>query len=87
MPQAKANSKAGYSVRVWLSNDDLERFKNLSEKTDLAQTEIMTKMLHAGMQAVVDDGFRLNLPVEFEVRKEIYGLNEPRSIKPTTTRK
>jgi hypothetical protein len=82
MAEPKSVEKAGYSVRVWVNNEDLERYKKLSERTDLAQTEIMTKVIHAGIEALIADGFRLNLPVEFEVKRENYALNEPRAVTP-----
>lgn len=60
--------KPGYSVRLWVTNEDLERLKKLSEVTELSQVEIMTRILHAGVVACANNGNRIALPLSFEIQ-------------------
>lgn len=59
---------AGYSVRAWVTKEDLERFKDLSEATGMQQSEIMTRILHAGIEALSEK--RLTLPLQFTLKSE-----------------
>jgi hypothetical protein len=58
------SKKPGNSVRLWVSNEDLERLKAISERTELTQVEIMTRILHAGVEAIYRQDF-LTLPLRF----------------------
>lgn len=60
--------KAGYSVRAWVTLEDLERYKKLAEATGMPQSEIMTRILHAGIEALSEE--RLVLPLQFSVLHE-----------------
>ena len=59
--------KPGNSVRLWISNEDLEHLKALSEVTEVTQTELMTKILHSGIKAIVENNYRLMLPLTFKM--------------------
>jgi hypothetical protein len=60
------SKKPGYSVRLWVSNDDLEKLKGLADRTEITQVEIMTRIMHAGVEAVSQTGV-LTLPLRFEI--------------------
>lgn len=58
--------KAGISVRLWISEDDQKLLRELSDNTQLSQVEIMTRILHSGVEAVSERGF-LTLPLRFKI--------------------
>lgn len=59
----------GYSVRVWVTLSDLEKYKRLAASTGLQQSEIMSRVLAAGLAALPQD--QLVLPLEFEIVNEL----------------
>jgi hypothetical protein len=52
-------------VRAWLSNEDLADVKKLADATGLKAVEIHNRILHAGVRAIVEGGYKLTLPLEF----------------------
>ena len=59
---------AGYSVRVWITREDVELFQELSKLTGLSQTELQTRVLHAGIHALTGRAF-ITLPLSFTVKE------------------
>lgn len=57
--------KPGYSVTLWLNNEDIEHLKRLSEATQIKQTDLMSRILHAGLKTIVENNYRLILPLSF----------------------
>jgi hypothetical protein len=47
----------------------LTRLKALAEKTQLSQVEIMTRILHSGIETVHERGF-LTLPLKFLIAEQ-----------------
>ena len=64
------NAKSpGYSVRVWISREDIRHFQDLAEVTGLTQTELQTRVMHAGIEALAGRT-SLTLPLRFAVSEE-----------------
>lgn len=67
---------AGYTVRVWITNADLDRLKSLSEATELSQSELMTRIMHAGIEAV-SVANRLSIPLRFRLEETMLQMPDP----------
>lgn len=62
----------GHQLRVWITNEDLEKLKRLSETTDAAQTDLLTKIVHAGIAALIEfDSGSIVLPIKFRVVERV----------------
>ena len=72
--------KSGYSVRAWLEPADIQAMKILSDRTGLKAVELQSRILSAGIRAVVENGNRITLPLEFEIVKEGQPTPPARSI-------
>jgi hypothetical protein len=60
----------GYSVRLWLGNEELEDVAKTAERTGLKKVEVMNRMMAAAIKAVRENGYRLSLPLEFQIVEE-----------------
>jgi hypothetical protein len=58
-------AKPGYSLRLWLSFEDLEKLKKAAAVTGLQQSEIMSQLMHAALICIEGDGYRLHFPLKF----------------------
>jgi len=67
-----------------MDNGDIESLKKLSEETKLSQVELMTRILHSGINAIVDNGYRLHLPLKFALSETALAA---RSTTPKPSRK
>jgi hypothetical protein len=61
--------KPSYGVKVWIGSEDIERLQKLAEVTGLSQVELMSRIVHSGVTAIAEAGFRLSLPLNFEMKE------------------
>jgi hypothetical protein len=62
------NARPGYQLRVWITNEDLAILKRFAEETESQQTEILTRIVHAGLQGIKNEK-HLILPLKFTLLK------------------
>jgi hypothetical protein len=60
----------GEQVRVYLQDSEIEALKTLAERTELAKTDLCTRLLAAALRCVKSQNYRLKLPVAFDFRTE-----------------
>lgn len=60
-------SRACY--RVYLDQTASSAMGEICEATELGQTELLTKIVRAGLQALVDDGCQIVLPLRYTVSR------------------
>jgi hypothetical protein len=72
---AETGRKPGYTVRVFVSNEDIEHLRRLSETTGVNQSDIQARILSAGIAAVVANGYRLSLPLTLHIADEAAGVS------------
>ena len=77
-----ANSTKGNSLRLYLRDEDLKALSALTEALEISQTEVMSRIMTAGIRALAEQGNRMPLPLRFEVAVEPAGAT--RSVKPET---
>jgi hypothetical protein len=65
------SKKPSYGVKLWIDSADLAHLKKLSERTGLPQTEIMSRIVHSGIEALTKAGYRLNLPLVFNMGSDL----------------
>lgn len=60
----KENVK-GNMLRVYVTDSDLNRIRSIADTTESKQTEILTKIVHAGLACIEGNGNRFHLPLVF----------------------
>jgi len=60
----------GKKVRLYILEDDEPALDKLSEATGLDVTTIMTFLVSAGIKASVEAGYRLPLPLKFQILED-----------------
>ena len=75
--------KKGETRRVSLSDETVDRLKELAAHTGLTQIEILSKVASAAILAVHRNGKRITFPLEFEVREDSLILRDKPSNKRT----
>jgi hypothetical protein len=71
------------TYRVYLGEEDAALLKQICQRTELGQEELLKKIAIAGLRAINADEMRVALPLRFVVAGEseplpIYRLNEPK---------
>lgn len=68
----------GTSRRVWLQDAEMESLKKLSEDTELDQTDVLSKIIRAGLMALAANGNTFSEPMRFALlaKHETNRLNE-----------
>jgi len=59
--------KKGKPARLYILEDDEKLLDKLAEHTGLAQTSVMTFLISAGLKACAEIGYRLPLPLKFQI--------------------
>jgi hypothetical protein len=62
--------KKGETRRVSLSDETVDRLKDLAQHTGLTQIEILSKAAAAAILAMHRNGKKITFPLEFEVRED-----------------
>lgn len=65
-----ANTTKGNTLRLYVKDEDLEALSHLTEKLEITQTEIMSRIMTAGIRALKDNQYRMPLPLAFCVMTE-----------------
>lgn len=60
----------GEAFRCYVDSASGEQMTKICEQTELGQTELLNKIVRAGLQALYDDGCTITLPVRFAVVRE-----------------
>lgn len=80
------DTQKGTSRRVWISDADLNRLSQASEKTNLSQVEILSQIVHGALVSIEQSDYRLTFPVRFAPNTPLenspYRVNEPTPTKP-----
>jgi hypothetical protein len=66
------------TYRVYLNDEDTARMKSLCDTNELGRTELLSKLVTAGLRALESDGGRITLPLRFVV--SITGETAPRYL-------
>ncbi len=61
-PQTKGNMR-----RLYLRDEDVTALNAITEALEISQTEVMGRIMAAGIRAIKDAGNRMPLPLSFEV--------------------
>jgi hypothetical protein len=57
----------GNTLRLYLRDEEMEALQRLTEVLEIPQTEIMSRVMTAGIRALKDAGNRMPLPLKFQV--------------------
>lgn len=60
----------GEAFRCYVDAASGEQMTKICEQTELGQTELLNKIVRAGLQALHDDGCTITLPLRFAVVRE-----------------
>jgi 2,4-dienoyl-CoA reductase-like NADH-dependent reductase (Old Yellow Enzyme family) len=78
----------GTSRRVWMSDPDLQKLKKISEAIRLGQTELLSQIIHAGLEAIgTDEHIRLELPLRFTPIRHVDSARWQETEPPTAKRR
>ena len=73
------------TYRVYLNDEDTARMKTICDATELGRTELLSKLVTAGLRAIESDGGRITLPLRLVVMMHGVAaaryLNEPPKAK------
>jgi hypothetical protein len=61
----------GNTVRLYLRDEELEALQQLTEALEISQTEIMGRIMTAGIRALKEAGNRMPLPLRFQVAEVV----------------
>ncbi len=70
MPTGKGNTK-GNTLRLYLRDEEMEALQKLTEALEIPQTEIMSRIMTAGIRALKEAGNRMPLPLRFQLSEFI----------------
>jgi hypothetical protein len=62
-----ASTTKANTYRVYLNDDNAGTMGAICKATELSQSELLTKLVVAGLQCVKADGYRITLPLRFEM--------------------
>jgi hypothetical protein len=65
-----ARTLGGEAFRCYVDAASGEQMTKICEQTELGQTELLNKIVRAGLQALYDDGCTITLPLRFAVVHE-----------------
>lgn len=57
----------GNTLRLYLRDEELEGLRKLTEALEISQTEVMSRIMTAGIRALREAGNRMPLPLKFEL--------------------
>ena len=57
----------GNTLRLYLRDEELQALQKLTEALEIPQTEIMSRIMTAGIRALKEAGNRMPLPLKFQV--------------------
>jgi hypothetical protein len=77
----------GTSRRVWLTDEDLQRLKEITEFTHMGQTELLTHIIRAGLHKIASEDKRIVLPFEFDGKPVHDGMTAAGTLKTSKKRK
>lgn len=67
----------GNTLRLYLNDADLKALRDLTEALEIPQTEVMSRIMAAGIRALVEGGYRMPLPLKFSLADEgCWRMNE-----------
>jgi len=64
--QMAATTKAN-TYRVYLNDENAGTMGAICQATELSQSEVLTKLVVAGLQCVKANGYRITLPLRFSM--------------------
>jgi len=82
-----ANQTKGNVLRLYLKDEDLAALKAIVDSVEIPQTEVMSRIMTAGIRACKEAGNRLPLPLKFSVMEEPVGDYRFREKSEITTHK
>ena len=75
MLRGMATQTKGNVLRLYVKDEDLEGLKAITEAVEISQTEVMSRIMTAGIRALREAGNRMPLPLKFQIAE---GIPEPR---------
>lgn len=57
----------GNVLRLYVRDEELKGLKEITDYVEIGQTEVMSRIMTAGIRALVESGNRLPLPLKFQV--------------------
>ncbi len=66
-----ATQTKGNVLRLYVKDEDLEGLKAITEAVEISQTEVMSRIMTAGIRALREAGDRLPLPLRFQVLEAV----------------
>lgn len=72
-------STKGNTLRLYLRDEELKQLGKLTDTLEISQTEIMGRIMSAGIRAIVRNGNKMPLPLKFIIPHDDTGrfeLNE-----------
>jgi hypothetical protein len=72
-----ATQTKGNVLRLYLRDEELEILKAVTEAVEIPQTEVMSRVMTAGLRALREAGNRLPLPLKFSVAEGIAETTRP----------
>jgi hypothetical protein len=72
-----ATQTKGNTLRLYLRDDELELLQKLTEVLEIPQTEIMSRIMTAGIRAIRDAGNRMPLPLRFGILEALPEESKP----------
>lgn len=79
--------KQGYTLRVYVSPENLEDLKRISEVNEVPQSLILERFVAAAIAVATRNEHRLTLPIRFELAHPTYTLKDLANIDPKTKKK
>lgn len=64
-----ATPTKGNTLRLYLRDEELEALQQLTEVLEIPQTEVMGRIMTAGIRALQEAGNRMPLPLKFEIKE------------------
>jgi len=72
-----ATQTKGTTLRLYLRDDEVEGLQKLTEALEIPQTEIMSRIMTAGIRAIRDAGNRMPLPLKFQIVEGVPEKSNP----------
>ncbi len=66
-PTSMATTTKGTTLRLYLRDEDVAALQQLTEALEISQTEVMSRIMTAGIRALKEAGNRMPLPLRFNV--------------------
>lgn len=66
-----ANQTKGNVLRLYIKDEDLRILQAITEAVEIPQTEVMSRIMTAGLRALKEAGNRLPLPLKFQVSEGV----------------